>query len=173
MPDSYSSLLYCGKYVSSMFIACGGTDINLFRVVDLRSHAVSIHTHAQISRLLAILYMYTYICMYVYTREGGGVVTRTMMTTIVSSADVGDDQEFTRWHVQFGRRSGESEAREENSVPQHCVAARVLRWQKDIRDRRSTRLISNSNQRLKTLFSWIKSSLIPFLIRMSSFGCLD
>ncbi|KAG6797536.1 WD repeat-containing protein 5B [Apis mellifera caucasica] len=39
MPDSYSSLLYCGKYVSSMFIACGGTDINLFRVVDLRSHA--------------------------------------------------------------------------------------------------------------------------------------
>ncbi|XP_031369329.1 uncharacterized protein LOC116186385 [Apis dorsata] len=45
MPDSYSSLLYCGKYVSSMFIACGGTDINLFRVVDLRSHAVSIHIY--------------------------------------------------------------------------------------------------------------------------------
>ncbi|OAD61688.1 Guanine nucleotide-binding protein subunit beta-like protein, partial [Eufriesea mexicana] len=38
-PDSYSSLLYCGKYVSNMFIACGGTDANLFRVVDLRSHA--------------------------------------------------------------------------------------------------------------------------------------
>ncbi|KOC64521.1 putative WD repeat-containing protein [Habropoda laboriosa] len=38
-PDSYSSLLYCGKYVSNMFLACGGTDVNLFRVVDLRSHA--------------------------------------------------------------------------------------------------------------------------------------
>ncbi|CAK9795835.1 Uncharacterized WD repeat-containing protein alr2800 [Anthophora quadrimaculata] len=38
-PDSYSSLLYCGKYVSNMFLACGGSDVNLFRVVDLRSHA--------------------------------------------------------------------------------------------------------------------------------------
>ncbi|XP_043523974.1 uncharacterized protein LOC122536024 [Frieseomelitta varia] len=38
-PDSYPSLLYCGKYVSNMFIACGGTNTNLFRVVDLRSHA--------------------------------------------------------------------------------------------------------------------------------------
>ncbi|XP_071860490.1 uncharacterized protein isoform X1 [Bombus fervidus] len=38
-PDSYPSLLYCGKYVSNMFIACGGTDTNLFRVIDLRSHA--------------------------------------------------------------------------------------------------------------------------------------
>ena len=40
-PDSYPSLLYCGKYVSNMFIACGGTDTNLFRVIDLRSHAVN------------------------------------------------------------------------------------------------------------------------------------
>ncbi|XP_026666644.1 uncharacterized protein LOC108621977 [Ceratina calcarata] len=40
-PDSYSSMLYCGKYVSNMFLACGGCDINLFRVIDLRSHAVS------------------------------------------------------------------------------------------------------------------------------------
>nr|XP_003702596.1 PREDICTED: WD repeat-containing protein 5B-like [Megachile rotundata]XP_012139035.1 PREDICTED: WD repeat-containing protein 5B-like [Megachile rotundata] len=38
-PDSYSSLLYCGKYVTNMFLACGGSDTNLFRVVDLRSHA--------------------------------------------------------------------------------------------------------------------------------------
>ncbi|XP_043250999.1 uncharacterized WD repeat-containing protein alr2800-like [Colletes gigas] len=38
-PDSYSSLLYCGKYITNMFLACGGTDVNLFRVVDLRSHA--------------------------------------------------------------------------------------------------------------------------------------
>ncbi|XP_076668271.1 striatin homolog [Andrena cerasifolii] len=37
-PDSYSSMLYCGKYVTNMFIACGGTDDNLFRVIDLRSH---------------------------------------------------------------------------------------------------------------------------------------
>ncbi|XP_054014552.1 uncharacterized WD repeat-containing protein alr2800-like isoform X1 [Hylaeus anthracinus] len=38
-PDSYSSLLYCGKYVTNMFLACGGADVDLFRVVDLRSHA--------------------------------------------------------------------------------------------------------------------------------------
>lgn len=40
-PDSYPSLLYCGKYVSNMFVACGGADTNLFRVIDLRSHAVN------------------------------------------------------------------------------------------------------------------------------------
>ncbi|XP_067206557.1 uncharacterized WD repeat-containing protein alr2800-like isoform X2 [Linepithema humile] len=38
-PDSYSSLLYAGKYVTSMYVACGGSDTDLFRVVDLRSHA--------------------------------------------------------------------------------------------------------------------------------------
>ncbi|XP_078040165.1 uncharacterized protein LOC144471718 [Augochlora pura] len=38
-PDSYSSLLYCGKYVTNMFLGCGGADVNLFRVIDLRSHA--------------------------------------------------------------------------------------------------------------------------------------
>ncbi|KZC05021.1 WD repeat-containing protein 48 like protein, partial [Dufourea novaeangliae] len=38
-PDGHSSLLYCGKYVTSMFLACGGMDVNIFRVVDLRSHA--------------------------------------------------------------------------------------------------------------------------------------
>jgi len=40
-PDVYSSLLYCGKYVTNMFIACGGCDVNLFRIIDLRSHSVS------------------------------------------------------------------------------------------------------------------------------------
>ncbi|XP_011054952.1 PREDICTED: guanine nucleotide-binding protein subunit beta-like protein [Acromyrmex echinatior] len=38
-PDSYSSLLYVGKYVTNMYIACGGCDVNLFRIVDLRSHS--------------------------------------------------------------------------------------------------------------------------------------
>ncbi|XP_018045611.1 PREDICTED: uncharacterized protein LOC108685364 [Atta colombica] len=38
-PDSYSSLLYAGKYVTNMYIACGGCDVNLFRIVDLRSHS--------------------------------------------------------------------------------------------------------------------------------------
>ncbi|XP_066587692.1 small ribosomal subunit protein RACK1-like [Prorops nasuta] len=40
-PDDQSSLLYCGKYINNYFVACGGVDINLFRVVDLRSHSVS------------------------------------------------------------------------------------------------------------------------------------
>ncbi|KAG5308805.1 GBLP protein, partial [Acromyrmex insinuator] len=38
-PDSYSSLLYVGKYITNMYIACGGCDVNLFRIVDLRSHS--------------------------------------------------------------------------------------------------------------------------------------
>ncbi|XP_032676363.1 uncharacterized protein LOC116846526 [Odontomachus brunneus] len=38
-PDSYSSLLYTGKYVTNMIIACGGCDSNLFRIVDLRSYS--------------------------------------------------------------------------------------------------------------------------------------
>ncbi|KAH0947729.1 hypothetical protein HN011_012192 [Eciton burchellii] len=38
-PDIYSSSLYSGKYVTNMFIACGGCDINLFRIIDLRSHS--------------------------------------------------------------------------------------------------------------------------------------
>ncbi|XP_071560650.1 uncharacterized protein [Temnothorax nylanderi] len=38
-PDSYSSLLYVGKYVTNMYIACGGCDTDLFRIVDLRSHS--------------------------------------------------------------------------------------------------------------------------------------
>lgn len=71
-----------------------------------------------------------------------------MMTTIVCSADVGDDQEFTRWHVQFGRGSGESETREENSLPQRRVAARVLRGKEDIRDRHSTELIKKKRKKL-------------------------
>ncbi|EFN78105.1 Uncharacterized WD repeat-containing protein alr2800, partial [Harpegnathos saltator] len=41
-PDSYPSLLYVGKYVSNIFVACGGCDIDLFRIVDLRSHSVSL-----------------------------------------------------------------------------------------------------------------------------------
>ncbi|XP_039315683.1 uncharacterized protein LOC105201141 isoform X2 [Solenopsis invicta] len=38
-PDSYSSLLYVGKYVTNMYIACGGCDTNLIRIVDLRSQS--------------------------------------------------------------------------------------------------------------------------------------
>ncbi|XP_046830996.1 uncharacterized protein LOC124429585 [Vespa crabro] len=40
-PDNISSMLYCGKYLSNIFITCAGTDANLFRIVDLRSHSVS------------------------------------------------------------------------------------------------------------------------------------
>ncbi|XP_076763614.1 uncharacterized protein LOC143431013 [Xylocopa sonorina] len=54
-PDSYSSLLYCGKYVSNMFLACGGTDANLFRVVDLRSHAVSFLPNCPLLHVLTFL----------------------------------------------------------------------------------------------------------------------
>lgn len=39
--DSYSSLLYVGKYITNMHIACGGCNTELFRIVDLRSHSVS------------------------------------------------------------------------------------------------------------------------------------
>ncbi|XP_011703403.1 PREDICTED: WD repeat-containing protein 5-like isoform X1 [Wasmannia auropunctata] len=38
-PDSYSSLLYVGKYITNMYIACGGCDTDLFRIVDLRSRS--------------------------------------------------------------------------------------------------------------------------------------
>ncbi|XP_072744062.1 uncharacterized protein [Anoplolepis gracilipes] len=38
-PDSYPCLLYAGKYVTNLYIACGGCDTNLFRIVDLRSHS--------------------------------------------------------------------------------------------------------------------------------------
>lgn len=37
--DSYSSLLYVGKYITNMHIACGGCNTELFRIVDLRSHS--------------------------------------------------------------------------------------------------------------------------------------
>ncbi|KAF7390278.1 hypothetical protein HZH68_012135 [Vespula germanica] len=38
-PDNVPSMLYCGKYLSNIFITCGGTDTNLLRIVDLRSHS--------------------------------------------------------------------------------------------------------------------------------------
>ncbi|XP_043677483.1 uncharacterized protein LOC122633550 isoform X1 [Vespula pensylvanica] len=38
-PDNVPSMLYCGKYLSNIFITCGGTDMNLLRIVDLRSHS--------------------------------------------------------------------------------------------------------------------------------------
>ncbi|KAG7209405.1 hypothetical protein KM043_015498 [Ampulex compressa] len=40
-PDSYSSLLYCGKYINKLFLACGGSDVNLLRIIDLRSHSTT------------------------------------------------------------------------------------------------------------------------------------
>ncbi|XP_043273345.1 WD repeat-containing protein 5 homolog [Venturia canescens] len=39
-PDSLSSQLYTGKYINSLFVATGGCENNLFRIVDLRSHSV-------------------------------------------------------------------------------------------------------------------------------------
>ncbi|XP_015120782.1 coronin-7-like [Diachasma alloeum] len=36
-PDPWESLLYAGKYIGSSFIACGGCDSNLFRIIDLTS----------------------------------------------------------------------------------------------------------------------------------------
>lgn len=39
-PDIYNSQLYCGKYINNLFIVCGGSDANLVRIVDLRSHTV-------------------------------------------------------------------------------------------------------------------------------------
>ncbi|KAL6448565.1 hypothetical protein ACFW04_000446 [Cataglyphis niger] len=38
-PDSYPCLLYAGKFVTNLYIACGGCDTNLFRIVDLRSYS--------------------------------------------------------------------------------------------------------------------------------------
>ncbi|KAM0728578.1 putative WD repeat-containing protein [Formica fusca] len=38
-PDSYPCLLYAGKYVTNLYVACGGCDTDLFRIVDLRSHS--------------------------------------------------------------------------------------------------------------------------------------
>jgi len=40
-PDVYSSSLYCAKYITNLFVACGGCDVNLFRIIDMRSHSVS------------------------------------------------------------------------------------------------------------------------------------
>ncbi|XP_015604474.1 uncharacterized protein LOC107272147 isoform X2 [Cephus cinctus] len=37
-PDIYTSMLYCGKYINNLFVVCGGSDENLIRIVDLRSH---------------------------------------------------------------------------------------------------------------------------------------
>ncbi|KAK2586909.1 hypothetical protein KPH14_009842 [Odynerus spinipes] len=51
-PDNVSSLLYCGKYLSNLFIACGGADASLFRIVDLRSHS----TLAMVRNLLGGVY---------------------------------------------------------------------------------------------------------------------
>ncbi|KAI4502926.1 hypothetical protein M0802_001970 [Mischocyttarus mexicanus] len=51
-PDNVSSMLYCGNYLSNFFIACGGTDANLFRIVDLRSHS----TLAMVRNLIGGVY---------------------------------------------------------------------------------------------------------------------
>lgn len=69
------------------------------------------------------------------------MMTMTTTTTIIPSTDTGNDQEFKRWYVQPGHWPDEPDAREEKEVSLGGAAARVLCWQTDIRDRRSTKLI--------------------------------
>ncbi|KAK5644529.1 hypothetical protein RI129_005829 [Pyrocoelia pectoralis] len=38
-PDIYNSLLYCGKFISKDFIATGGSDEHLLRIVDLQTYS--------------------------------------------------------------------------------------------------------------------------------------
>ncbi|KAK0085415.1 hypothetical protein PV326_005927 [Microctonus aethiopoides] len=38
-PDTSRSFLNVGKYIGKLFIACGGADENIFRIVDLRFHS--------------------------------------------------------------------------------------------------------------------------------------
>ncbi|KAB0794764.1 hypothetical protein PPYR_11603 [Photinus pyralis] len=38
-PDVYNSLLYCGKFISKDFVAVGGSDDHLLRVVDLQTYS--------------------------------------------------------------------------------------------------------------------------------------
>ncbi|KAK0178758.1 hypothetical protein PV327_007619 [Microctonus hyperodae] len=40
-PDTWNSCLNVGKYIGKLFIACGGGDENIFRIVDLRFHSTA------------------------------------------------------------------------------------------------------------------------------------
>ncbi|XP_071050238.1 striatin homolog isoform X2 [Onthophagus taurus] len=37
-PDNVTSKLYCGRYLNKDFFVCGGTDNNLFRLIDVRNY---------------------------------------------------------------------------------------------------------------------------------------